>query len=113
MTTATKVQKESSAGDIERYDSKMSKIRKRIKERKPELDKCLNADYAARVEAQKPMFDYEVSATINSRKEGRMRSERRTQNVTAQNEDTAWAMFCDLTQAWPAPNSCDRTIKKV
>ena len=79
---------------------------------------CLDPDVAARHEKRKPTFTYKVSCTIRERIErspGRAEFKRRKveEEVEAQSEADAWAVFCDQMKVRPNPNGCDRKITKV
>ena len=81
--------------------------------KQPKLREMLNADAAADEEAVKGKRKYEVSCTINERSGSKMTSGEKTGVVSAQNEDDAWAVFCDQMGTWPSPKWCDRKIVEV
>lgn len=85
------------------------------KAKQPVLRKCLDAQEAARFEAKKPSFDYEVSVVITRPDDkGRMKSQSHKATVSAQNETEAWAKFCDAIGEYPSPHSCsEREINKL
>ena len=97
----------------ERRNKKLDATRKRIAERREELNRCLDPVYAAQVEAAKPRYDYEVSCMLTERVSGKRIQKTPTERVTAQNENEAWAIFCDTIKSWPSPHSCNRVIKKL
>lgn len=86
----------------------------REKNRKIQLA-CLDAEVAARHEAMKPVYDFEVKVTFrrpDSR--GRMQAISETRMVSAKNDSEAWAKFCDSIGAWPSPHNCEvREIKQL
>lgn len=78
--------------------------------------KCLDAETAAQHEARKPLYEFEVSCTYQApddKRPGKLKSHTETEKVNAQNDQDAWALFCDRIGRSPSPQSCDRTIKRL
>jgi hypothetical protein len=81
--------------------------------RKTHLD-CCDAAIAARLEAQKPTYEWRVECTLRRPDgKGRVKLVERSEKVVAQTERDAWAAYCDLIQDWPSPGTCDRKITRL
>ena len=88
--------------------------REAIRQKKiPELRKCLNPEYAATAEARKGVSEYRVSCVINVMEPNNQHATGKEEVVSAQNEDEAWAKFCDRIKTWPSPKWCERKIEKL
>ena len=99
--------------DAKEAREKMVAVQKRIDERRDELNRCLDADYAAQVEAAKPVYEYRVSCNVPIMEKGRRTTKKMEETVRGKNEDDAWAHFCDFIQHWPSPKGCGRKITKL
>lgn len=99
--------------DEEERQRKMKKLQERIDAKRDEMYKCLDADYAAQVEARKPVYEYKVSCQVSVVEKGRRTTKKLEETVRGKNEDDAWAHFCDAVQHWPPPRGCGRKIVKL
>jgi len=97
----------------ERREKKLAEVREKIRKNRPEHMRCLDAQYAAQVEAKKPKYQYEVSCVLADKTSGKRIVTEPKETVSAKNENEAWAIFCDTIKAWPSPNACDRKIRKL
>ena len=81
--------------------------------KQPALRKMLDWRAASQAEARKPIFEWTVTCKYSRRdKKGRVQQHSETREVVSQNEDGAWAAFCDSIEEWPGPNSGERTITR-
>ena len=75
--------------------------------------RCLHPAVAAGLEAKKPFFPFDIEATWQGPGEngpGIWGPEKR--RCIAQNENDAWAMFCDKIEQWPSRRDSTVTIKR-
>ena len=98
-----------------KHQAKMEKVRENRNRRLPEAIRCLDADHAAGVEAQKPRYRFKITATVQEHDERlkRMVAVVKCGEVEAQSEDDAWALFCDRWKVRVGPKHCDRQIEKL
>ena len=103
------------ATDLQAHREKMLKRAADREERLPELIEYLDADAAATKENEKPKFRYRVTCTVQEHdpKLRRMVAIVKSGEVDAQNENDAWAMFCDKWKVRVGPRHCKRTIEKL
>lgn len=104
-----------SAADMEAHEEKMALKRSQREKMLPEHIRCLDAEHAGNLEAQKPRFRYAISCTVQEHdpKLKRMVAVEKSGEVDAQNEDDAWAKFCDRFKVRTGPKHCNRVIKKL
>lgn len=83
--------------------------------KQPELLRCLDPKYAAKVEAAKPTYDFCVTAswTTQDRTTGMAKQKSATHEVNAHDEHEAWAMFCDLAGCNKGRRYCDYKIELI
>jgi len=82
--------------------------------RHKELRKCLDPEYAERMEKRKAVYTFLVDCTWNEKDDkGRHQTKTAKHEFMAQNETDAWAMFCDKIKHWPSRSACDFTIKNL
>lgn len=100
---------------IEEHQARMKQRREERNKRLPELIACLDAEHAASVEAQKEVFRYSVKCTVQDYDQRLKRQVpiEKLGEVDAQNEDEAWAKFCDKFKVRTGPSHCNRQIKKL
>lgn len=100
---------------VRKHQAKMQKVREAKAARIPEMVRCLDADHAASLEARKPRQRYAIKCTVQESdpRLKRMTSVEKSGEVEAQNEDDAWAIFCDRWKVRVGPNHCNRTIQRV
>jgi hypothetical protein len=92
---------------------KLEGVKQRIETKRDELNRCLDADYAAQVEARKPVYEYRISCNVPIMEKGKRTSKKLEETVRGKSEDDAWAHFCDAVQHWPSPKGCGRKIVKL
>jgi hypothetical protein len=99
------------------YDEWMAERARRQTERdakREEQLRCLNPAHAAQKEHEKPVYKWTVSAEwlgIGGETDtvSRLQSE---QTVNAQNENDAWAKFCDTIGMYPSRRDAKPIIKR-
>jgi hypothetical protein len=85
----------------------------RQKNRKTMLE-CLDPEKAAQYELKKDKFEFRVKCTFRRPNEkGKLESKTEELTVTAQNENDAWAMFCDNIGTWPSRKNADCEIQQI
>lgn len=98
----------------EDHQAELTARRKAREAKRKVLLECCDATYAARLEAQKPTYEWQVECTVRRPDgKGRIKAIEHKAKVVAQSETDAWAVFCDSVQDWPSPTTCDRKITKV
>ena len=97
------------------HQEKMATRRVERAARLPDQIRCLDAEHAANVEAEKPKFRFRIRCTIQEHdpKLKRMVPIEKSGEVDAQNEKDAWAIFCDKWAVRTGPNFCNRVIEKL
>ena len=100
---------------IREHQEKMARKREERAKRLPEAIRCLDAEYAAQAESEKPKYRYKISVTIQERDERLKRNVPITKEgeVDAHNEDDAWAIFCNKWKVGAGPKHCNRIIEKL
>lgn len=100
---------------IEEHRQRMEQKRLERMKRLPEQIACLDAEHAAAVENRKQAFRWSVECTVQDydQKLKRQVAVKKTGEVDAQNEEEAWAKFCDKFKVRSGPAHCNRKIKKV
>lgn len=83
------------------------------------LDECLDPVKAAEHDVRKPRYYYTVSATwsvpnIDKRTGAQVGVKQKTEarKVVAQDENEAWATFCDATSDWPSRRTAKPKIER-
>jgi hypothetical protein len=101
--------------DWNAHQADLERRRAEQEKKRPLLRRCLDPEEAQVVESAKPRFRYKVTATFDQRNpKGKMESVTKTANVTAQNDNTAFAIFCDRIQHWPGRKACaELTIERL
>lgn len=96
-----------------------SELERRQAERDAKRDlllDCLDPRVAAKYEMQKPCYRWKVRCMYRKpdEKDRRMKTYEYELEVVAQNEDGAWAVFCDKTGCrYPRKNCRELEIKKL
>ena len=106
--TATLAPGTQMAADVDAHQADLERRAKEREKKQPELMRCLDPDYAAKKEVQKPVYRYRVSCSVQ-----RPRPQDYCETVEAKSEADAWAKFCDKIRTWPSPKYCGRKIEKV
>lgn len=90
-------------------------IRKKQEADRPRLLDCLDPTIAKRYEDAKPLYEWEVTCKMfrAATPKTHAHMETKTQQVVAQNENDAWAMFCDLMGEWPSRRDSRPTITRL
>lgn len=98
----------------DQHQANLAKRRAAREKNRPVHLKCLEAEHAARFEATKPTFEFDVRAVFRRPDvRGRLQTISETRVITAQSENDAWAKFCDSIGSWPNPRDCQREIKQL
>lgn len=127
------MQPKPAAVDVDAHQKDLTRRQRERDERCPleERLRLCSPVYAREVEEKKPLFKFTVTAVtyerrkpeINSRHDdfefdaadgaGEMYTPRSRKGVVvAQNEQDAWAMFCDRIGEWPSPKLAKPTFSK-
>lgn len=107
-----------SAGNVpanwEEHQADQARRRKAREANRLAILDCCDAGHAARLEAQKPTYEWRVECTVRRPDgKGRVKKVERSEKVIAHTESDAWAYFCDAMQDWPSPRDCERRISKL
>ena len=92
------------------WDAHQADLDRRREERKRNertLRSCLKAETASQLEAAKPLYDFEVSASFDIQGEKGLEPFSKKLKVRAQSEADAWAMYCDKVRHWPSRGACE------
>lgn len=96
------------------YEAEKARRKALRDQRRPELLRCLDPEYAAQVEARKPLYEWQVTcAYTRPNAKGKPESISASHKIIAKNEDNAWAFFCDKIGAWPSRHTCDLRIDQL
>lgn len=88
-------------------------LRKEEREAKREtLRKCIDPKYAAKLEQLKPEYEYKVWCKYPKQTPKGVTWTEIEKEVIGQNDNDAWAKFCDEIGAWPSPSASERKITK-
>ena len=95
------------------HAKRKAKIAARVRKNRPLMRKCLDAEFAARLESRKSTWEFTVTAEIQQpNKKGKLEFKTYEETVRARSEADAWAHFCDKIETYPSPHACQRTIVK-
>lgn len=82
--------------------------------RRAEARRALDPEYAAQAEARKPLYEWKVACTYSRpNAKGKMETISASHQVIAQDEKTAWALYCDKIGVSPGRHSCDLRIEQL
>jgi hypothetical protein len=117
--------------DPEKHQANLARRAAEYDKKRPVLDACLNPEVAAKYELEKPRYKFKVSMVplVVPSKQPKVvgfgdgfddeederpkpKPEPITLTVVAQNEDDAWARFCDSIGHWPGRRFARPTIVK-
>lgn len=95
--------------DWDDHQRRMAELRQKQDANRMESLRCTDPDYAARIQAAKPRYEYEVQCEfVRNGKAYDL-----TEKVTAQNEQDAWSMFCYKIGQNIGPRDGIRRITKL
>jgi hypothetical protein len=116
------------AVDMEKHQARLAALHEKQEKMRPVLEACLDPAVAARYELEKPRYKFKVSMTPkalpsqqslvdvfdddDAEAEELPAPKPITLTVVAQNEDDAWARFCDSIGQWPGRRFARPTIVK-
>lgn len=87
--------------DLDRHEAAKRETQKLLDAARPELLRCLDPNYAARRELEKPHYQWQVQASwVGHGDDGLTRFEA-DEKVVAQSEKDAWAKLCDKVGRYP------------
>jgi hypothetical protein len=97
---------------LEERQKEIQQLRDQQAKNRAKTMKCLDPLVAATYEAKKPTYEWEIKVDIfrPAGKKSRARTEKITDQVVAQDANTAWAIFCDKIGEWPSPLNSNATI---
>lgn len=95
------------------HQRRMVEIRERQEANRLESLRLLDPDYAARVAASKPLYEFTVECEYPSKtSSGRVETATKKSRVIAQSEHHAWSLFLHDNGLNLGPRDCVRTIKQ-
>lgn len=99
-------------------DAHQADMKRRDEERqakRPKLLRCLDPEVAAEYEKNKPLYEWRIECSIfrPARGKDRAKTEKMDEQVVAQTEADAWAIFCDKIGEYPSRRDCRPTITKL
>ena len=95
------------------HERQQAETQEMLDKARPELLKCLNHAYASAREAEKPVYEWEVSAKwLGVGDDGLANFDAGPLKVFAQDDATAWARFCDQLEVWPSRRDAKPIIKR-
>ena len=98
----------------EEHQAEKERRKAEREKKRPTLRACLDHTVAAQFEARKALYRWRVECTyMRPDAKGRLQTHSATEEVVAQTEADAWAVFCDKRGTWPGPNDCERVITKL
>jgi hypothetical protein len=85
------------------------------KAKRPQLLECLDPSVAKYWEDRKDVWEWQFTIEMWRPATGKQRAHRETinRNVVAQNQQEAWAVFCDLIGEWPSFRDSQVQIKRL
>lgn len=122
MATATKdrpatvsdlLQPKPASVDIDAHQADLARRQAEMDSQREELIKCCNPFYARQRELQKPVFVWTIEADwYSAHPDQGMINFTKKSSVVAQNEQAAWAMFCDKIGVWPSRRDAKVKFKR-
>lgn len=99
-------------------DSHQADMARRDAERqakRPKMLRCLDPATAAEYEKNKPLYEWRIQCSIfrPARGKDRAKTEKIDEQVVAQTQDDAWAIFCDKIGEYPSRRDCRPTITQL
>lgn len=98
--------------DLDAHKKEKAHQQARIDEMREEHLKCLHPAYAAQKEHEKPVYKWTVTAKWLGPHDDVLSHLNAEETVVAQNEATAWAIFCDKIGCWPSRRDAKPIIKR-
>jgi hypothetical protein len=112
-TVVVKPVSELGVANLDDHESRVKEIVGNQTRRTKESRRYLDPEYATRMEARKPLYEWDVSCTYSRQNaKGKLETKTEKLRVAGQTEADAWAIFCDKIGAWPGPKTCERTIER-
>jgi hypothetical protein len=95
------------AVDVDKHRENMERRRKEREAKRELQEQCLNPEFAAKCELEKPRREFSVHARFMAHGDkGMLVPMEHSATVVALNEDDAWARFCDQIRVWPGRRAC-------
>lgn len=101
-----------SSDQLAKHKADLARRAREREAKRPLLMKCIDPNYAAACEAEKPVYDFRVQAKFDLLVGGRMEEVEIDERVAAQNEQDAWALTCDRLQIHPSIREAKPTFKQ-
>jgi hypothetical protein len=97
-----------SPANIDAHQADMQRRQAERDAKRPTLLDCLDPTEAKRAEDRKPLYEWKVEAKLFRPATPKQQAHLETfdKNVVAQNENDAWAVFCDSISEWPSRKDC-------
>lgn len=101
--------------DLDEHNKDMARRQAEATAARPKHMECLDPTVAKFHEDRKPLYEWKVECGIFRRAVGTKPAfiEKLTEQVVAQNEQDAWAMFCDKIGEWPSRRDAQPAITKL
>ena len=101
--------------DMEAHQADKARRKAERDARRSIMRACMDPDVAKRYEAQKPMYEWDISCEVmeTDAKTGKRKFVKLNRKVYGMNEHDAWATFCTQEGRYPSPHSCNREIKQL
>lgn len=101
--------------NVDAHRDDMERRRAEQLKKRSKLLKCLDPITAAQYEARKALYEFKVECELfrPAAKKRRAGTEKFDEQVVAQNEQDAWAMFCDKIGEWPSRRDSNAKITRL
>lgn len=100
---------------LEDHNNERARRQKERDAKRPKLLDCLDPTVAKRYEDAKELFEFRVQVKLFRPAVGKSHAHMKEfdEQVVAQNEQDAWAMFCDKIGEWPSPRDSKPKFTKL
>lgn len=101
--------------DLEKHNADMDRREAEHKAKRKRLLDCLDPTVAKRYEDRKTIWEWRVETRLFRPAKGKVQAhmENFDRTVVAQNENDAWAIFCDTIGEWPSRRDSSPTITRL
>ena len=101
--------------NVDKHQADLASRQAERDKKQPKSIRCLDPIVAAQYENRKPLYEWKIECEIFQQASGKRRArfEKHSEQVVAQNEDDAWAIFCVKIERYPGRKHCNPTITKL
>jgi hypothetical protein len=101
--------------NVDEHNTSLESRQKKRDKIRPTHLKCLDPVVAAEYEHRKALYEWKVECKIfrPAGTKGRAKVETFCEQVVAQNENDAWAFFCDKIGEWPSRRDMQPVITRL